>query len=106
MPPPLHSQLVAAGDPHIDFCDALSGSALGLTVDYDDKTALDTLLKAGANPWETSGFSHPDISPLDAAIQAGNSFLFQRLRQYARLGDDENTRKRYRSLLLKASSAG
>ncbi|KAM3501934.1 hypothetical protein MY11210_009224 [Beauveria gryllotalpidicola] len=80
--------------------------ALRLAVECDDVTALDILLEAGASPWETSGFSHPDISPMDAALQAGNSFLFQRLLRYTRLGDDQNSRKQYRSMLLKAASAG
>ncbi|KAM3522626.1 hypothetical protein NHJ13051_005569 [Beauveria bassiana] len=84
-------ELVAARTPTSTSATPYSALRSGLAADCDD---------------ETSGFSHPEISPLNAAIQADNSFLFQRLRQYARLGGDENSRKRYCSLLLKAASAG
>lgn len=58
---------VAAGEPYINYCDAQFGSALQLAVNCDDMT-LDILLEAGASSWETNGFSHPEISPMDAAI--------------------------------------
>lgn len=99
-------ELIAAGNPNINHCDAAFGSALELAVRCDDVTAVDILLEAGAKPWATSGFSHPETSPLIAAIETGNSFLFRRLCRYARLGDDKNSRKRYRSMLLTAASAG
>lgn len=98
--------LIGGGNPNINHCDATFGSALDLAVRCDDVTAVDILLEAGAKPWATSGFSHPETSPLIAAIESGNSFLFPRLCRYARLGDDENSRRRYRSMLLKAASGG
>lgn len=98
-------ELVAAGNPHINHLHDYFPSALELAVHCDDITALDILLEAGACP-ELRRVSIPEISPMIAAIRASNSFVFQRLREYAGLGDDEDSCRRYCDMLKIAASAG
>lgn len=105
-------ELVAEGDPHINYCDLSFGCALEFAVRCDDLTAVDILLEAGADPWASwaSSSSHSYLetsdSPIMAAVELGNSFLFHRLCKYGRPGDGVHSRRIYRAFLLRAVSAG
>lgn len=98
--------LCASGSLDINNWHPEFGSALELAVTLDDVTAVDILLAGGASPWTSSGFANPISSPILAASETGNSFMFRRLCKYAEVEDDDKPASPYDDLLLNAAMGG
>lgn len=94
------------GEMDINDCYPEFGSALQLAVMMNDVTAVDILLDGGSSPWATCASSHPPSSAMLAAIDAGSSFMLQRLCKYAKLGDNDWSRWQYGTMLRRAAYAG
>lgn len=53
-------ELVAAGNPNMNYRIPVFGSALELAVRCDDMAAVDILPEVEPEPWAASGFSRPE----------------------------------------------
>lgn len=90
----------------LNYCDPDFGSALQVAVLCDNMTAAGILLDAGANPWASNGFTEPQTSAIETAIQTGNRDMFTRMCEKTVLGDSKIPQQLHRTLLNRTTIHG
>ncbi|KAK1253048.1 hypothetical protein MKX08_004235 [Trichoderma sp. CBMAI-0020] len=89
----------------LNYCDPDFGSALQVAVLCDNMTAAGILLDAGANPWASNGFTEPQTSAMETAIQTGNRDMFTRMCEKTVLGYSKSPQQ-LRTLLSRTTLHG